>query len=127
MAADEVIEVSNPNDLLRDFFDFGDDLILPDKPFDIKKESATFIGGDFDGHFDESSHDFFLGASTPSPSSSSTASSSAVPNASSSSRFQSAISSIFTFKTNVERQAKLIQIFLSKTILIYMSEPIVCL
>ena len=93
MAADEVIEVSNPNDLLRDFFDFGDDLILPDKPFDIKKESATFIGGDFDGHFDESSHDFFLGASTPSPSSSSTTSSSAVPNASSSSRFQSAISS----------------------------------
>ena len=96
MAADEVIEVSNPNDLLTDFFDFGDDLILPDKPFDVKKESSTFIGGDFDRHFDdstihhfdESSHDFFLGVSTPSPSSSSTTSSSAVPNVSSSSRLK---------------------------------------
>ena len=50
------------NDLLREFLNFSDDLRLPDKPFQAKKEAL-----DFDHHFEE---DFFVGA-TPSPSSSS--------------------------------------------------------
>jgi hypothetical protein len=68
MAADggHVIEADSHSDLLREFFDFGDDLILPDKPFVPKKETVEFEPG-----FDD---DFFMGA-TPSPSSSSTASS----------------------------------------------------
>lgn len=63
-------------DLLREFFDFGDDLILPDKPFTVKKETSDFHK-DFETHFGstEDQDDFFMGA-TPSPSSSSTSSSS---------------------------------------------------
>ena len=81
MAADggHVIDSESHNDLLREFFDFGDDLILPDKPFDIKKEGTDYNqGGNYDGHFgnvDDPTDDFFMGA-TPSPSSSSTTSSS---------------------------------------------------
>jgi hypothetical protein len=84
MASDEVIETEGSNDdLLRDFFDFGDDLIMPDKPFDIKKESNDFHNGDFDANFGSpsGSNDFFLGA-TPSPSSSSSSSSSVAGNGS---------------------------------------------
>ena len=82
MAADgggHVIDHDSHSDLLREFFDFGDDLILPDKPFQVKKEGNDFNSSDFASHFgnvDDVSDDFFMGA-TPSPSSSSTTSSSA--------------------------------------------------
>ncbi len=59
---------NDQNDLLREFFEFGDDLILPDKPFESKKEAV-----DFEHNFDD---DFLVGQATPSPSSSSTSSSS---------------------------------------------------
>ena len=73
MASDEVIGSDGHSDLLREFFDFGDDLILPDKPFHLKKEAM-----DYDLNFcsNDDSNDLFLGP-TPSPSSSSTTSSSA--------------------------------------------------
>jgi len=91
MAADcgdsgHVIDTDTHNDILREFFDFGDDLVLPDKPFEVKKEGNDYDGSgiDFDvnhfGSVDDPSDDFFMGA-TPSPSSSSTTSSSATSSA----------------------------------------------
>ena len=62
---------SDQSNLLRDFFDFGDDLILPDKPFELKKKENI----DLEQNFDE---DFFVGQATPSPSSSSSSASSNV-------------------------------------------------
>ena len=58
---------SDQSNILRDFFDFGDDLILPDKPFEPKKNPKK-ESLDLEQNFDD---DFFVGQATPSPSSSS--------------------------------------------------------